>query len=161
LRIFWTLFAIALATVSQGALSRAWPAAARLFDPHLLVMVYCGLTRGETHGMLAGAAAGWAQDVHFGGRIAGLSGLTKIIVGYLIGLAATRFLLVGTGAQILVLFAATVADAVITHSLAAVFSIPIDDLSAGALALRGVVNAAVGAMIFNFIDRRFRGEGRF
>jgi rod shape-determining protein MreD len=158
-RAFWTLLAIVLATLTQTVLSRLWPAESRVFDPYLLVMVYCGLTRGETHGMLAGAAAGWAEDAHFGGRIAGISGLTKLILGFVVGLAATRFLLVGLGAQILVLFSATVADAVITHWLASVFGIPTDELSAGALALRGTVNAVVGAAIFTFLERRRNARG--
>jgi rod shape-determining protein MreD len=159
-KVFWTLLVIAFATLVQSGLSLIWPGQARVFDPFLLVMVYCGLMQGETHGMLGGAAAGWAQDVFFGGRIAGISGLTKLIVGFLVGLAATRFLLVGPGPQVLVLFAATIADALITHSLASVFSIPTDELSAWGLALRGAVNAAVGVILFGFVDRRFRGDGR-
>jgi rod shape-determining protein MreD len=155
-RVFWTLVAIGLATILQSALTKVWPGQARIFDPYLLVMVYCGLTHGETHGMLAGAAGGWVQDVHFGGRVAGLAGLTKIIVGFIVGLAATRFLLVGVGAQVLVLFTATIADALITRSLASVFGIPTDDLSVGGLALRGAANAAVGVTIFAVIDRRLR-----
>ena len=158
MRIFGTLLAIALATLLQTGLSLIWPAEARVFDPFLLVMVYCGLTRGETHGMLAGAAAGWVQDVVFGGRIVGISGLTKVIVGFVVGVAATRFLLVGIGPQILVVFSATVADAVITHSLASVFSIPTDELSAWGLALRGAVNAGVGVLLFAFVDRRVRRD---
>lgn len=158
MRVFWTLVAIALATAVQTGLSLVWPGEARVFDPYLLVMVYCGLTRGESHGMLAGAAAGWAQDVVHAGRIAGISGLTKVIVGFVVGLAATRFLLVGVGSQILVVFAATVADALITHSLASVFSIPTDELSVLGLAIRGAVNAGVGVVLFAFVDRRLRSD---
>jgi cell shape-determining protein MreD len=62
-RPFWTLLAIGLAALAQSGLSLLWPAQARMFDPFLLVMVYCGLTYGETHGTLAGAAAGWIQDI--------------------------------------------------------------------------------------------------
>lgn len=158
MRAFWTLVAIAFATLVETALGHLWPRQDLLFDPYLLVMVYCGLTRGETHGMLAGAAAGWVQDVHFGGRVVGISGLTKLLVGFVVGLAATRFLLVGAGPQILVLFAATVADAVVTHSLASVFSIPTHELSVGGLAARGATNAVIGVLVFAVVDRRFRGE---
>jgi rod shape-determining protein MreD len=159
-RVFWTFLTIALAAAVQTALSHAWPGQAVVFDPFLLVMVYCGLTRGETHGMLAGAASGWVQDVIFGGRGVGISGLTKLLVGFVVGLAATRFLLVGVGAQVLVLFAATIADAVITRSLNSVFSIPSHELSAAGLATRGAVNAFVGVLLFSFIDSRLRREGR-
>jgi rod shape-determining protein MreD len=160
MKVFWTLLAIGAASLAQSALSLIWPAEARVFDPFLLVMVYCGLTYGETQGMLAGAAAGWIQDIYFGGRVAGLSALTKIIVGFVVGLAATRFLLVGPAAQILVVFTATIADAVITHSLASVFSIPTDELSVWGLTLRAGVNAVAGVLLFTFVDRRLRGEGR-
>jgi rod shape-determining protein MreD len=160
-RVFWTLVAILAAALLQTGLSLVFPAAARVFDPFLLVMVYCGLTHGETHGMLSGAGAGWVQDVHFGGEIAGIAGLTKIIVGFVVGLAATRFLLVGPGPQILVLFVATIADALISRSLASVFNIPTDELSAWGLALRGAVNAFVGVFLFSVIDQRVGRESRF
>ncbi len=160
MRGFWTLLAVVLAALAQSGLSLIWPAEARVFDPFLLVMVYCSLTYGETHGMLAGAAAGWVQDVYFGGRIAGLSGLTKVIIGFVVGLAATRFLLVGPAPQVLVVFAATIVDAVITASLASVFSIPSDELSAWGLAIRGTVNALVGVVCFSFVDSRLRGDRR-
>jgi rod shape-determining protein MreD len=158
MKTFWTLLAIVAAAVLQTALSRIFPHSSQLFDPFLLVVVYCGLTYGETHGMLAGTVAGWVQDVQFGGQIAGLSGLTKLILGFLVGLAGTRFLLVGAAPQILVISAATIADALLMHSLASVFSIQTLDLSATGLAIRAVVNALVGAGIFTMIDRRVGRE---
>ena len=63
--------------------------------------------------MLAGAAAGWVQDVQFGGRVVGLSGLTKVLVGFGVGVGATRFHLAEPAARVLVLFVATVVDAVL------------------------------------------------
>src|SRR5207247_5876711 len=120
---FWTLLAIALAALLQSGFSLLHlPRGSALFDPFLMVVVYCGLTYGETHGMLAGAVAGWVQDVLFGGQIAGLSGLTKLILGFVVGLAGARFLLVGAGPQVLVLFVTTVVDALLMQWLASVFS---------------------------------------
>ena len=105
MKVFWTALAILAALLLQTALSQLLPAQARVFDPFLLVVVYCGLTGGETHGMLAGAAAGWVQDVHFGGRVLGLAGLTKVLVGFGVGLSGTRFHLDGARAAVLVLVA--------------------------------------------------------
>jgi len=158
MKAFWTLVAIVAAVLLQTALSRVFPNGSLMFDPFLLVVVYCGLTYGETHGMLAGAVAGWVQDVQFGGQVAGLSGLTKLILGFGVGLAGTRFLLVGAAPQILVLSATTIADALLMHSLASVFSIQTHDLSAAGLAIRAVVNALVGAGVFSMIDRRVGRE---
>jgi len=159
-RAFWTLLAIGTAAVLQSGLSIVLPRAPHSFDPFLLVVVYCGLTYGETHGMLAGAVAGWVQDVLFGGQVAGLSALTKLVLGFGVGLAGTRFLLVGPGPQILVLFAATIIDAVITHWLASVFGIRTHELSAPGLAFRGVVNALAGVVLFALLDRNLSRDGR-
>ena len=113
MRAFWTVAALVAALAVQSGLSLIVPAWARVFDPFLLVVVYCGLKGGETHGMLAGVVAGWLQDVHFGGRVLGLAGLTKTLVGFGVGLAGTRFQLTEPGARLLVRVLAVVLDALI------------------------------------------------
>jgi rod shape-determining protein MreD len=161
MRIFWTILAIALAAALQSGLSKVFPGTPLYFDPFLLLMIYCGLTYGETHGMLAGAVAGWVQDVLFSSQVAGLSGLTKLMVGFVVGLAGTRFLLVGPGPQILVLLAATTVDALVLQSLASVFGLRTHELSAAGLAIRSVVNALMGVILFSAIDRRVGRERRW
>jgi len=156
----WTGTAIAAALLAQSALSHVLPQQARVFDPFLIVLVYCGLLGGETHGMLAGAAAGWVQDVHFGGPVVGLSGLSKVLVGFGVGLAGSRFLLTGALPRLLVLVTATVADAVLFESFANVFEIPISAASVRALALEAALNAGIGAALFELVDRRVRREAR-
>jgi rod shape-determining protein MreD len=127
-----------------------------VFDPFLLVVVYCGLTGGETHGMLAGAAAGWVQDVHFGGRVLGLSGLSKVLVGFGVGVGSTRFHLGEPGARLLVLMVATVADALLFGQLAQVFDVQAYELSTFGIIVRAVVNGAVGMIVFETVDRQLR-----
>jgi rod shape-determining protein MreD len=158
-RIFWTGLAIVMALVVQSALSRALPAEARVLDPFLLVVVYCALVGGETHGMMAGAAAGWVQDVHFGSSVLGLSPLSKIVVGFSVGLAASRFMLAGPGPRTLTLLVAALADGLLFSWLASAFDVRTMALSPLALASRATVNAAVGVMLFELVDRRLRREG--
>jgi rod shape-determining protein MreD len=158
MRAFWTALAILAALLIQTALSKLLPAQARVFDPFLIVVVYCGLTGGETHGMLAGAAAGWVQDVHFGGRVLGLGGLTKVIVGFGVGLSSTRFHLSELQGRVLVLFAATVADALLFGAFAAVFDVEAYRLSPLGLALRAGVNALAGIALYEAVERQV---GRF
>jgi rod shape-determining protein MreD len=153
-RLFWTALAILAALAVQTALSRIVPGQARILDPFLLVLVYCALKGGEVHGMLAGAAGGWVQDVHFGGRILGLSGLSKTLVGFGVGLASTRFQLTEPGARVLVLLLAVLVDALIMRQLAAAFDVTTGMLSLPAFAVRAVVNAAVGVPLFAVIERR-------
>ena len=156
MRAFWTGAAILFALLVQTALTRLFPEHARMVDPFLIVVVYCGLTGGEGHGMLAGAAAGWVQDVHFGGRVLGLSGLTRTLVGFAIGFATTRFNLAEPGPRILVLMAATVADALVLGGLAGVFEVPAYELSPLGLLLRAALNAFLGILVFTVVDRQVR-----
>ena len=158
MRVFWTVLAIAVAALLQTALGQLSGGLPFAVDPFLLVVLYCGLTWGETHGMLAGTVAGWVQDVLFGGQVAGLSGLTKLVIGFVVGLAGTRFLLVGPAPQILVIFASTIVDSLLLQSLASVFSVRTDELSAGGLAIRAAVNAVIGVLLFSVLDRRVQRE---
>ena len=154
MRVFWTALALVAALAVQSALSLVIPGWARILDPFLLVIVYCALKGGETHGMLAGAAAGWMQDVHFGGRVLGLAGLSKVLVGFGVGLAGTRFQLTEPGARLLVLVLAVVLDALIMRQLASAFDVTTGVLTLPALAIRAGVNAAVGMPLFALAERR-------
>ena len=158
--LFWTAAAIVAALLLQTVLSLVLPGYARLFDPFLLVLVYCGLTGGATRAMLAGAAAGWVQDVHFGGPVFGLSGLTKVLVGFGVGASSTRFHLVEPGPRVLVLLLATALDAIIFNRLAAVFDVSAYALSPLGLLVRAAANAVLGIVVFETIDRRLNPRSR-
>jgi rod shape-determining protein MreD len=156
MKAFWTGLALLAALLVQTALSRIFPSAVRYLDPFLLVVVYCGLVGGSTRGMLTGACAGWIQDVHFGGRVLGLSGLTKVLIGFLVGASSTRFHLAEPTSRALVLFLATLADALILRGLAQVFDVDAYGLSPLGLLGRGAVDALVGVVMFEAIERRAR-----
>jgi rod shape-determining protein MreD len=152
-KIFWTVVALLVAFLVQSALTHVVPQQARMVDLFVLVLVYCGLVGGETHAMLAGAAGGWVQDVQFGGGVVGLSGLTKVLVGFGVGLSGTRFHLTEPGARVLVLFAATLVDALIFERLASAFDVRIETLSLAGLLTRATLNAALGGVLFFYVDR--------
>ena len=153
MKIFWTAVALLVAFLFQSALTHIVPRQARMVDLFVLVLVYCGLVGGETHAMLAGAAGGWMQDVQFGGGVVGLSGLTKVLVGFGVGLSGTRFHLTEPGARVLVLFAATLVDALVFERLASAFDVRIETLSLGGLLTRATLNAALGGVAFFYVDR--------
>jgi cell shape-determining protein MreD len=153
MKAFWTAGAILIALLLQSAVSQVAPGQARILDPFLLVLVYCALTGGEVHGMLAGAASGWIQEIHFGGAVKGLTGLTRVVLGFGVGLAGGRFLLARPGARLLVLFVATLLDTLLLEGLAATFEVRLQRLSTAGLLTRGAVNAVVGATLYEIIDR--------
>jgi rod shape-determining protein MreD len=151
------LFAAMLAALLlQSVLTQIAPPQARLFDPFLIVVVYCGLAFGETYGMLAGMLAGWIQDVHFGGTVVGLSALSKILIGFSVGVAGGRLLVSGPAQRLLILFAATLMDALLFERLASVFELNMAELSLTGLLGRATVNAIVGAGLFELLERRVR-----
>jgi rod shape-determining protein MreD len=157
-RVFWTGLAIGGAVLVETALGYLVPAPGRYLDPFLLVAVYCALASGETHGMLAGSAAGWVQDTLFGGPVLGLSAFAKLVVGFAAGLAAGRFLLASAAARALVVLLATLADALLVQWLASAFSVQASGLSLLSLALRATLNALAGGLLFALVDRRRQGS---
>ncbi len=153
-RAVWTAIALGGALLVETALAHLVASPGRYLDPFLLVVVYCALVGSETHGMLAGAAAGWVQDVMFGGRVLGLSALAKLLVGYSVGLAARRFLIATTAARALVVLLAAAADALLVQWLASAFSVELLALPPLALATRATLSALVGSVLFALVDRR-------
>ncbi len=158
-KTLWTGLAILAAVLAQTVLGYFVAAPGRLFDPFLLVVAYCALAGGETHGMLAGAVAGWVQDVMFGGRVLGLSALSKLLVGFGTGLAGRRFLISSTPARALCVFLATVVDALLVPWLGSVFALELSPLSALALFARAALNALVGSSLFALLERRLQQAG--
>jgi rod shape-determining protein MreD len=128
----------------------------RYLDPFLLVVVYGALRGGEGQGLLAGVAAGWVQDLLFGGPILGLSALSKLLVGFVVGAAGSHFLISGASARALVLLLATAADALLVQWLASVFGIEAAPMSPLTLASRATLTAVVGGVLYALVDRRLQ-----
>lgn len=152
----WTTGALLGALMLQTGLGRLFPESAPLFDPFLLVVIYAGLAGGESHGMLTGAAAGWIQDLQFGGPVAGLSALSKLLVGFAVGFAASRFLLVAALPRLLLVVIASLLDGLLHERLAALLGAPVSELSLAGLGLRAALNALVGVPVYQALDRRLR-----
>jgi rod shape-determining protein MreD len=156
----WLALALATALLAQTSLSLLAPGYARLIDPFLLVLVYRGLAYGETEGLLAGAAAGWIQDVHFGGRILGITALVKGVLGYVVGLLGSRFVISGVGSRLLVLCVASLLDVLIYEWLAAAFDVATERLALNLTLWRALLNAFLGTISFALIERRLRRDPR-
>ncbi len=154
----WTAAGLLVALMLQAGLGRLWPDAAGAFDPFLLVVLYAGLLRGETQAMLTGVAAGWMQDVLFGGPVAGFSALAKLLVGFGVGLAAANYQLASAAQHLALVVLATLLDVLLFEALASLLGAPVNEISLQRLALRAAVNAAVGVPLFQVLDRRL-GRG--
>ncbi len=159
-RLFWTAVAMLGAVLVETASGYLVSEPGRYLDPFLLVVVYCALRGGEGQGLVAGVAAGWVQDLLFGGPILGLSALAKLLVGFVVGAAASHFLISGASARAAVLLLATAADALLVQWLASVFGIEASPMSPVTLASRATLTAVVGGALYAGVDRRLQGSER-
>ncbi len=156
--LIWSGVALVLAVLLQSALSLLLPNQAPLFDPFLLITAYVSLTRGESNGMIVGAASGWIQEIAFGGPLYGLLGLTRVVLAFLVGHAGRRLLLADAPAQVTLLFLLALAEGWLLGRLAGVFEVPLVSASLAIQLMRAVLNAVLGALAFGLIEHRLRRE---
>jgi len=148
------------AVVFQSALGRLLPTHGRVFDPFLILVVFWALRRGEEHGMFVGLAAGWIQDALFGGPVAGIGALSKLLVGFVTGVAGSRLFIAGPGGRTLLLLAAAFGDVALHQWLESLFEVRSTSLSALGMLARTTLTAAVGAFVLEVAERRFPAEIR-
>ncbi len=150
----WVGGALAAALAVQTALTSLWPGVSWMLDPFIVVLVYFGLRSGEINAMLIGAAAGWIQDIQFGGEVMGLAALSKLIVGFGVGQAGDRFMLIALGPRMIVLFTTALLDSLLLEQIAGLFEIALLELTFPALVTRASLTAIVGVLLFESLEQR-------
>jgi rod shape-determining protein MreD len=143
--------ALVLALVLQTTLGEVLVRGTSAVDLVLVVVTYVALVLGPTTGLLAGSVAGLAQDALASGII-GIGGLSKTVVGYLIGVIGTQFIVSKPIPRFVVFVAATIVHAVMfmgSYELLGVrhFGFPY----AGVLT-QGAINGVVGVVGFQVIE---------
>lgn len=90
MRSFVFLLLITIALLLQSTLFTFLQVAGVKPDLVLMLVVFNGFLHGSREGAFLGFLAGLAQDI-FTGNYIGLNALTKMMAGYLVGLAEARF----------------------------------------------------------------------
>ena len=93
MKLFAAAAALVLALVLQTTLAQVVVRGTGAVDLVLVVVIYIAISSGAATGLLAGAAAGLAQDALSSG-ILGIGGLAKTVVGFVIGMVASQFIVV-------------------------------------------------------------------
>ena len=158
--------ALALALVLQTTLAQLLVRGTAALDLVLVVVIYIAISSGAATGLLAGAAAGLAQDALSSG-ILGIGGLAKTVVGFVIGMLASQFIVVRPLPRFVVFFGATVLHAVVFMGLYELLGLRHFGRPYGGVASQGVANALVGLIAFQVIEfvpgalqRRAASRGR-
>ena len=151
MKLLGALGALALALVLQTTLAQLMVRGTAALDLVLVVVVYIALSSGPTTGLLAGAVAGLAQDSLSSG-ILGIGGLAKTVVGFIIGIVASQFIVVRALPRFVVFVAATVLHAVVFMGLYELLGLRHFGRPYGGVVSQGLANAVVGIVAFQTIE---------
>jgi rod shape-determining protein MreD len=165
-KLFAAAAALVLALVLQTTLAQVVVRGTGAVDLVLVVVIYIAISSGASTGLLAGAAAGLAQDALSSG-VLGIGGLAKTVVGFVIGMAASQFIVVRPLPRFVVFFAATILHATVFMGLYELLGLRHFGKPYGGVASQAVANAVVGLVAFQLIEfvpgalqRRAANRGR-
>jgi rod shape-determining protein MreD len=145
------LLAIVVALALQTTLARFVVRGAVALDLVLVVVVCVALTSGPVPGLLAGTAAGLAQDALSSGVI-GIGGLAKTVVGFLAGVVGTQFIVAQPFPRFVVFFVATLLHAAIFMGLYMVLDMRQFGTPYAAVSGQALGNAVVGVVAFQLVE---------
>lgn len=163
---------LALALVAQSLLTRAFGNVPLWVDLPLVAVVYAALAGGSMAGLLAGTAAGLAQDA-MGGGVLGVGSMAKTVAGFLAGVVGTQFIVTQTLSRMLVFMGAAVVNAVVFMGLYLMLGLRHFNRPWVDVTVQAAGNGLTGAFIFAVIDslpgvrerwrmrREYRQRGRF
>jgi rod shape-determining protein MreD len=149
----WVVLAVAAAILLQTMLGRFVLRGAVIVDLVLVVVVYVALSAGPVTGLLAGAAAGLLQDALASGVI-GVGGLSNTVVGFVVGVVGTQFIVAHSVPRFVVFLLATLLHAMIFVGLYALLDLRQFTAPFGSVAGQAFGNALVGVIAFNLAELR-------
>ena len=117
----------------------------------LVAVVFVALSFGPVPGLLAGSAGGIVQDALAGGII-GVGGLSKTIVGFLVGVLGAQFIVAQTLPRLVMFVGATVVHEVCFQALYSLVESRSFALRWMPLLLQAVINAFIGIMAFAVVE---------
>jgi rod shape-determining protein MreD len=117
----------------------------------LIAVVYLALAYGAVTGLLAGTIGGLAQDA-LGGGIIGIGGMTKTLIGFVVGALSAQFNLSTTVPRLVIFVAATFVHDVIFEGLQAIAVGRPLALKWSVLLAQSLVNGLIGVAAFVIVE---------
>jgi rod shape-determining protein MreD len=145
------VLAIVGALVLQTTLSGLSLGAAATVNLVLVAVVYLALAYGPMTGMLSGMVGGLVQDALAGGII-GLGGLTKTLIGFVVGVLSAQFNLSTTVPRLAMFVVATFVHQVLLAGLSRITGGPHVGLQFSGMLLQALVNGLIGATAFVLVE---------
>lgn len=165
MKIAGVLLALAVALVLQTTLAGMSLRGATLVNLVLVAVVYLALAFGPVTGMLAGTAGGLIQDALAGG-IVGVGGMSKTLVGFIVGVLGAQFIVSQTLPRFVMFVGATFLHELCYQAVQALIGARQFGLDYSTTLTEAVVNALVGILAFQVVEvgpgimqrRRSRGS---
>jgi rod shape-determining protein MreD len=145
------VLALAGALVAQATLSGLFVGATLSVNLVLVAVVYVALAYGAVTGLLAGTIGGLVQDA-LGGGIVGLGGMTKTLIGFLVGVLSAQFNLSTTVPRLVMFVAATFVHELVFQGLQAIAGGRHFAFKFSVVLLQALVNGLIGTAAFLLVE---------
>jgi rod shape-determining protein MreD len=152
MRIAGIAAALVVALAFQTTLAHLLSGTGVSVDLVLVLVVYTSLLTGPTAGLLLGSAAGLAQDALSGG-VVGVGGFAKSLVGFVVGLLGTRFIVANSLPRFVVFFVGSVAHGLVFFGLYWLIDPPGLGWPYTEALLQAAMNGLVGVCAFVVAER--------
>jgi rod shape-determining protein MreD len=146
------ILAIVGALALQTTLSGMLTGGAIAVNLVLVAVVYLALMYGPVTGTLTGMVGGLAQDALAGGLV-GLGGMTKTVIGFVVGVLGAQFNLSTTVPRLVMFVAATVVHQVVFEGLHSLIGGRPFALQWSALLIQALANALLGIVAFFIVEQ--------
>ena len=145
------IVAIVAALTLQTTLAGLLTGGAIAVNLVLVAVVYLALSYGAVTGLLAGAIGGIAQDALAGG-IVGLGGMTKTLIGFLVGVLGAHFNLSTTVPRMVMFVAATFVHQLVFEGLHAMIGGRHFSPQWTATLVQALANSLIGVLAFALVE---------
>ena len=151
MKVAGVLAALALALLLQTTLAGLSLKGATVVNLVLVAVVYLALAYGAVTGLLAGSAGGLVQDALAGG-IVGIGGLSKSLVGFVVGVLGAQFIVSQTLPRFVMFVGATFVHDLCYQGIRAVVEARGFSLDWSTTLTQAVVNGLVGIFAFQVVE---------
>jgi rod shape-determining protein MreD len=145
------ILAVAAALVVQTTLARFLIRGTIAVDLVFVVVVYVALASGPVTGMLTGTFAGLVQDA-LSTSVIGIGGLAKTVVGFVVGIVGTQFIVAQPIPRFIVFMGTTILHAVIFMGLYVLLDLRHFDAPYASVAGQALGNAVAGVVAFQLVE---------
>jgi rod shape-determining protein MreD len=152
MRTAGVLAALGLALLGQTTLAGVSMAGGTRVNLVLVAVIYVALAFGAVTGLLAGTAGGLAQDALAGG-IVGVGGLSKTVVGFMVGVLGAQFIVSQPLPRFVMFVGATFAHEMIFQALYSLVESRAFTMHYSATLVQAVVNGGVGIAAFLLVEQ--------